>query len=126
MSQPFDQPRRHILDDHTDPGLFDEVGRLARIQSGFENRLDQLQEHQQMIDPREIGRMQANLESLRRDFDLLARDQREIVKQLSIISEQLSEAKGGWKTLLMVGGLAGAFGSFITKAAVWFSESGPK
>jgi hypothetical protein len=123
---PADFPRRYVLDDHTDPGLVDEVRHIGRLHAGFEQRLDQIQEQQQMVDPKEFGRMQANLESLRRDFDILALSHREILKKLSDISEQLSEAKGGWKTLLMVGGVAGAFGSFITKAAVWFSQSGPK
>lgn len=122
----MNEVRRHVLLDHTDPGLVDEVENLSKIQRGLEARIDSLQEGQMMIDPKEFGRMQANLESLRRDFDLLSLGQREIVKTLAEINTQLSEARGGWKTLVAIGGLAGLAGAALTKVAVWWAQVGIK
>ncbi len=111
--------RRHVLLDHTDPDLVDEVERLARVQAGIEQRVDNLQEVQMMIDPREFGAMQADMKGLRRDLDMMDARNREILKELREISTQLSEHRGGWKTLVAIGGvLGGAVGAFATKILV--------
>ena len=57
---------------------------------------------------REIGRQGGRLDSLERDMSELKTD-------VKAIRETLSQAKGGWKTLLMVGGAAGAVGAVIGK-----------
>ena len=40
--------------------------------------------------------------------------------KLDDIIETLSEAKGGWRTLLWVGGAAGAIGALVAKFVPWF------
>lgn len=78
------------------------------------------------IDPREFGQLQARVEALQlseqRTSDALAL----IGEKLDSIGQQLAEARGGWKTLLLVGGAAGALGSGLTKAAFWLAQVAPK
>lgn len=62
---------------------------------------------------RDIGRMDAEIGGLKRDVGELKTD-------VKIILETLNTAKGGWKTLLMVGAAAGAMGAFIAKIAPFF------
>ncbi len=38
---------------------------------------------------------------------------------LTAIDKTLSEAKGGWKMLMLVGGAGGVVGSFLTYLANW-------
>jgi hypothetical protein len=40
---------------------------------------------------------------------------------LKDISATLSEAKGGWKILMMVGGASGAFAALAVKLVYWYS-----
>ena len=42
-------------------------------------------------------------------------DQIEMAGDLKAIRSALDQAKGGWKTLMLVGGLAGAGGALVTK-----------
>ena len=57
---------------------------------------------------RELGRLESDVTELKKKVDKM---------QISLddISATLSEAKGGWRTLMIVGGIAGALGSLITK-----------
>lgn len=41
----------------------------------------------------------------------------EIKGDVKSILAQLNQAKGGWKTLMLVAGIAGAMGAFATKLA---------
>ena len=126
MSPSDPQPRRHILDDHTDPGLVDEVTAHSRVIGQLERRIDQLQGHTEMIDPKEFGRMQSDVQGLRRDFDGMSSTLTGILKEMREMNSQMSEAKGGWKMLLMVGGAAGMAGAALVKFFLWVSELGPK
>lgn len=126
MTPPNDSIRRHILTDHTDPGLVDEVDRMSRVQAGFERRIDQLQDHTHMIDPKEFGRMQSDVQGLRRDVDQMTGTMTQILREMREISLQMSEAKGGWRMLVMVGSVAGVAGAGIVKFLAWLSAHGPK
>jgi putative NADH-flavin reductase len=57
---------------------------------------------------RDIGRHDAEIEALQREIA----EMRVELKKITII---LSEAKGGWRTLLLVGGAAGTLGAFLVK-----------
>lgn len=65
------------------------------------------------IDPQEFGKLQAEVASLRRDLDHMARMLDGITAQLTNINERLSEAKGGWKMLMAIGGASAAFGATV-------------
>lgn len=54
------------------------------------------------------------IKHLQDDMDKMVKEMAEIKKSLAIIESTLSEAKGGWKTLLMVGGAAATIGGGIS------------
>lgn len=77
------------------------------------------------INPQEFGRLQAEVLAQRRDLDRMATSLDEMAKAMHAMQEQLAQARGGWKTLMLVGGAAATCGALIAKAAVWFSQAGP-
>lgn len=54
------------------------------------------------------------IKHLQDDMDKMVKEMAEIKKSLALIQATLSEAKGGWKTLLMVGGAAATVGGVIS------------
>lgn len=56
---------------------------------------------------REVGRLEAKTSKLEEDV-------REIKDAVHEIQIMLSQARGGWKTLLLIGGAAGAVGSMLS------------
>jgi len=80
-----------------------------------EKHLEMLSRHianleERMIDPREFGRLEQEVKQL-------ASQMTTIQTTLSQINETLSEAKGGWRTLMLLGGAGAAIGGAITWAA---------
>lgn len=61
----------------------------------------------------DLGRHDAQIEQLKQDMHAMKQD----VHEIKMI---LSEAKGGWKTLMMVGGIAAAVGAGVSKLATMF------
>lgn len=61
---------------------------------------------------RDIGRHDAQIETLKDDMKSLKSD----VHEIKLI---LAEARGGWRTLLATAGLAGTLGAFLTKVLYW-------
>ena len=61
-----------------------------------------------MTNEREIGEHGARLVALEGDMTELKGD-------VKLILQELHTAKGGWKTLMLVGGAAGAVGALIGK-----------
>lgn len=60
---------------------------------------------------REIGEMSSRLRTLEREMS----ETRQCMRELH---EMALQAKGGWKTLMLVAGLAGTFGALGAKLAV--------
>ena len=75
------------------------------------------------IDPiqtaRELATHAADIEHLQADMDKLVGDVEAIKKSLDEIHKTLSEAKGGWRMLLLIGGAAGTFGAALTQFIHW-------
>lgn len=69
----------------------------------------------------QIGRHDAQIEALERDIKHLREDIRQMNDTLTAISHTLSEAKGGWKTLMLVGGVAATVGAGAAKVVSWIS-----
>lgn len=44
-------------------------------------------------------------------------DMRELKTDVKTILSTLAEARGGWKTLVLIAGAAGTFGAFVSKIA---------
>jgi hypothetical protein len=70
---------------------------------------------------RELATHAAEIKHLQSDMDKLVDDVEEIKKTLVAIQETLSEAKGGWRMLLLIGGAAGTLGAGITQLIHWFA-----
>jgi prefoldin subunit 5 len=67
-----------------------------------------------MEQARELATHASEIRHLQADMDKMVDDMEEIKKAIIEINKTLSEAKGGWKMLLAVGGAAGVVGSGIT------------
>ena len=70
---------------------------------------------------RDIGKHDAQIEGLQHEVQRLHKDMAEVIKQLRQVNDTLSQAKGGWKTLMMVAGMASAATAAMTKVAVWWT-----
>ena len=80
-------------------------------------------EHRREDDPviqtvRELATHGADIKHLQMDMDKMVNDIDEIKGALRSINITLSEAKGGWKTLLIVGGI----GASIATAVAWIID----
>lgn len=71
---------------------------------------------------RELATHAADIEHLQRDMDKLVASVAEMQKTLSGIEKTLSEAKGGWKVLLAVGGFAGVVGAGLMQLLHWWNK----
>ena len=67
---------------------------------------------------RELATHSADIKHIETDMDKMAKDIEEIKEALRSISVTLSEAQGGWKTLLIVGGI----GASVATAVAWFID----
>jgi hypothetical protein len=80
-------------------------------------------EHQRSDDPamqtvRELATHTADIKHIQTDMDKMVKDIEEIKDALRDISITLSEAKGGWKLLLVVGGL----GASVATVVAWILD----
>jgi hypothetical protein len=80
-------------------------------------------EHRRQDDPamqtvRELATHSADIRHLQTDMDKMTKDMEEIKDAIREISKTLSEAKGGWKLLLVVGGIGASVATFVT----WFID----
>jgi prefoldin subunit 5 len=64
---------------------------------------------------RELATHAADIRHLQEDMDKLVESVVEMQKSLAEINTTLSEAKGGWKVLMMIGGAGGALGAVLTQ-----------
>ena len=64
---------------------------------------------------RELATHAADIEHLQRDMDKLVESVAAMQKTLTDIDKTLSEAKGGWKVWMLVGGASGLVGSVLTE-----------
>lgn len=68
---------------------------------------------------RTIGQHDAQIEGLQKQVATLHADMARVLQQLQSISATLSEAKGGWRMLLAVGGLAATVGAMVAKGVAF-------
>lgn len=66
------------------------------------------------IDPQEFGQLQAEVLAQRRELERLAEANEKMASSLGAIQRQLSEARGGWHTLVLLGGAAATLGAGVT------------
>lgn len=68
---------------------------------------------------RDLGKHDAQIEALNTQVNRMYDDMQQMMGQLTTIQQTLSEAKGGWKTLMWVGGLSAALGGIVVKVMTW-------
>lgn len=69
-----------------------------------------------MIDPREFGRLEGAVSALKTELDSVKVKQAQMDIKLDLVLDKLSEAKGGWRALMLLGGAGATLGGLIT----WF------
>lgn len=69
---------------------------------------------QQMIDPREFGRLEGAVTALKTEVDQIKAKQTQMDEKLDLVLDKLSEAKGGWRLLMWLGGAGATLGALIT------------
>ena len=62
---------------------------------------------------REIATHGAEIKHIQDDLDKIATEMAEVRKALDAINKTLSEAKGGWKLLMWIGGAISAITGFV-------------
>lgn len=68
---------------------------------------------------RDLGKHDAQIDALNARVDVLHQDMKTMMSQLALIQSTLSEARGGWRTLMFVSGLSATVGGVIVKLAAW-------
>ena len=68
---------------------------------------------------RELATHAADIKHLQDDMDKLVKDMDDIKKALANIQSTLSEAKGGWRVLMLIGGASGIFGAAVNQLIHW-------
>lgn len=60
-----------------------------------------------ILTARELATHAANIDHLQNDVDKIMSDMEEIKRSIAQINTTLSEAKGGWKMFMLLGGVSG-------------------
>lgn len=68
---------------------------------------------------RDLGRHDAEIQSLRKELERTNDELDAIQKSLESINLTLSEARGGWRTLMAVGGAGGLIGGLLESLFHW-------
>ena len=66
------------------------------------------------IPARDFGKLEAQVDAIDRRGENIARQLGELRTEVKNINKTLSEARGGWKTLLWVSGFASTVGAIVT------------
>lgn len=67
-----------------------------------------------MIDPVEFGQLKAEVAAQRRDLDRLVATIEHLAKSMDDVRDTLTEARGGWRAVAMISGVAATLGAAIS------------
>lgn len=70
---------------------------------------------------RELATHASDIKHIQEDMDKMLETMQTMQKTLADINVTLSEAKGGWRVLMMVGGASGALAALVVKLGYWYS-----
>lgn len=104
-----DQPR-HIIVRDPERSAEQQLDYLAARITDLETR---------MIDPQTYGRMEGQVAALRVDVDRLLVDVGEMRRTLLQIQDQLSQARGGWRIMMAIGGGSAGLGALVASLLQW-------
>lgn len=79
-----------------------------------------------MIDPREFGRLEGAVSALKTELDSVKVKQTQMDVKLDLVLDKLSEAKGGWRALMLLGGAGATLGGIVTWFLTHSVTVGPK
>ena len=88
---------------------------MSDERSGNDRRLD-------METVRELATHASDIKHLQDDMDKLVESVNAMQKTLADINTTLSEAKGGWKTLIMIGGMSSVLGAGLVQVVHWWNK----
>jgi len=71
---------------------------------------------------REIATHASDIRHLQEDMDKMLESMKAMQKTLADINVTLSEAKGGWRVLMIIGGAAGTIGAGVVQLIHWWSK----
>jgi NADPH:quinone reductase-like Zn-dependent oxidoreductase len=76
----------------------------------------------EIITARELATHAADIRHMQEDMDKMLESMKDMQATLTAINATLSEAKGGWKVLMLVGGAAGTVGAGIVQLVHWWGK----
>ena len=71
---------------------------------------------------RELATHASDIKHLQDDMDRLVESVNAMQKTLTDINATLSEAKGGWKTLIMIGSMSSVLGAGLVQIVHWWNK----
>ena len=71
---------------------------------------------------RELATHAADIDHLQKDMDKLMSDMNDIKKTLVAIQSTLSEARGGWRAMMLLGGASSVVGAGLAQVFHWWSK----
>ena len=77
------------------------------------------------IDPRAFGRLESEVESLKELVRAQTIAMNLMNERLNTMNNTLSEARGGWRTIMLIGGSAASLGGLISWALTNITIKGP-
>lgn len=69
---------------------------------------------------RELATHASDIKHLQDDVDKMLVNMKEMQATLAAIDKTLSEARGGWKVLMLVGGASSVVGAGLVQLANWY------
>ena len=70
---------------------------------------------------RELATHASDIKHLQDDMDKMLENMRAMQATLTAIDKTLSEAKGGWRMLMLISGASGTIGAGLVQLAHWYS-----
>ena len=70
---------------------------------------------------RELATHAADIAHLQNDMDKMLENMKTMQATLTAIDKTLSEAKGGWKMLMLLAGASGTIGAGLVQLVHWYS-----
>lgn len=71
---------------------------------------------------REIATHASDIRHIQEDMDKMLESMKTMQATLAAIDKTLSEAKGGWKMLMMIAGASGTLGAGVVQLVHWWSK----
>lgn len=88
--------------------------RLQRYKRVLGRKMENKDVHNAIETAAAIATHASEIKHLQANMDRLVEDMNDVKQTLNAINSTLSEAKGGWRVLMMVGGAGGVFGAVVT------------